>query len=71
MNNRVSKRVLTSYCPNNAEWFAEMFRLSITNSQLLQQLRPRTYKLKVQWLKVLGDDVPERIVQALHNKGTN
>lgn len=34
---------LTSYCPNNGEWFAEMFRLFVTNPDLLAQLRPKTY----------------------------
>ena len=36
---------LTNYCPNDAEWFAEMFRLFVTNSDLLKDLRPRTYKM--------------------------
>jgi hypothetical protein len=35
---------LTNYCPNDAEWFAEMFRLFVTNPGLLQALRPRTYR---------------------------
>lgn len=34
---------LTNYCPNDAEWFAEMFRLFVTNSDLLRVVRPRTY----------------------------
>lgn len=34
---------ITSYCPNDAEWFAEMFRLFVTNPDLLRVLRPRTY----------------------------
>lgn len=36
---------LTSYCPDNAEWFAEMFRLFATNPDLLKVIRPRTYAL--------------------------
>lgn len=36
---------LTNYCPNDAEWFAEIFRLFVTNGALLKLLRPRTYKL--------------------------
>jgi len=35
---------LTSYCPNNAEWFAEMFRLFLTNPDLLRLIRPRTHR---------------------------
>lgn len=34
---------LTGYCPNNAEWFAEMFRLFVTNPDLLRLLKPNTY----------------------------
>lgn len=36
---------LTGYCPNDYEWFAEMFRLFVTNPMLLKKLRPATYKL--------------------------
>jgi hypothetical protein len=36
---------LTSYCPNDAEWFAEMFRLFVTNPDLLRLIRPATYGL--------------------------
>ena len=34
---------LTGYCPNDAEWFAEMFRLFVTNPNLLHKLKPKTY----------------------------
>lgn len=33
---------LTSYCPDDGEWFAEMFRLFVTNPDLLRVLRPKT-----------------------------
>lgn len=36
---------LTNYCPNDAEWFAEIFRLFVTNADLLRLLRPKTYGL--------------------------
>lgn len=35
---------LTNYCPNTAEWLAEMMRLFITDPDLLQAVRPRTYE---------------------------
>jgi hypothetical protein len=35
---------LTGYCPNSAEWFAEMFRLFATNPGLLALVRPVTYQ---------------------------
>lgn len=34
---------LTGYRPNDAEWFAEIFRLYVTNPDLLRRLRPRAY----------------------------
>lgn len=36
---------ITSYAPNPAEWFAEIFRLFVTNHGLLKQLRPKTYNI--------------------------
>lgn len=35
---------VTTYCPNDAEWFAEIFRLFVTNHALLKELRPRTHQ---------------------------
>lgn len=34
---------LTNYCPNDWEWFAEIFRLFVTNSDLLRAVRPRAH----------------------------
>lgn len=71
------EKPISSYCPNDGEWFAEMFRLFITNAALLKILRPRTYDLLVKrWRKVGGDDwekelggnCPARIVENLRNK---
>jgi len=36
---------LTGYCPNDNEWFAEIFRLFVTNPELLSLLRPKMYVL--------------------------
>lgn len=36
---------ITSYSPNVNEWFAEMFRLYVTNPSLLSVLRPKVYAL--------------------------
>lgn len=38
------ERAITSYTPNDQEWFAEMFRLFITNPDLLKAIRPLTYR---------------------------
>jgi hypothetical protein len=47
---RTNEQPLTSYCPNDNEWLAEIFRLYVTNPSLLAHLRPRTYELLcVRW----------------------
>lgn len=35
---------ITSYAPNAMEWFAEIFRLFVTNPDLLKLIRPKAYK---------------------------
>jgi hypothetical protein len=43
---------LTSYCDNDMEWFAELFRLFVSNPDLLQILRPKIYRLMIErWPK--------------------
>jgi hypothetical protein len=68
---------ITSYAPNHAEWFAEIFRLFVTNHALLKLLRPKAYSLIVQkwkpisspdWVEALGTDVPSRILLNLRKK---
>lgn len=34
---------ITSYSPDSMEWFAEVFRLFVTNPSLLRVIRPRAY----------------------------
>lgn len=67
---------LTNYCPNPAEWFAEMFRLFLTNPHLLSKLRPETYQLllsyfapveKRTWKQVLSK-APKRTIQQAQKK---
>lgn len=45
------EQAITSYAPNSQEWFAEMFRLFVTNPDLLRIIRPKTY---VELTKGLG-----------------
>jgi len=71
------ERKLTGYCPNDAEWFAEMFRLFVTNPDLLNHLRPKTYYLirshdlkpveNRPWYKVLKE-APERTINQAAKK---
>lgn len=67
---------LTGYCPNTAEWFAEIFRLFVTNPELLRLMRPKTFALlsdrmyvvtKGSWRHVLKD-APERTLLAAARK---
>lgn len=76
MRKRVREPKLTNYCPNDAEWFAELFRLFVTNSDLLKAIRPETYRyirelfkpvVDAPWQEVLKD-APERTRSAAANK---
>jgi hypothetical protein len=74
---RTKAPALTGYCPNDNEWFAELFRLYVTNPDLLKALRPSVYALMFErwprhvdwrpWIQVLAD-APERHVAAARNK---
>lgn len=72
------EKPITSYCPNDAEWFAEIFRLFITNPDLLRCMRPKTYDLLLiehgfiplfqdTWRQRL-ENAPERTLNAAQNK---
>jgi hypothetical protein len=39
------EKPISGYYPNDNEWFAEMFRLFVTNPDLLMRVRPKTYAL--------------------------
>lgn len=45
MRQKSGEEKLTNYCPNDMEWFAEMFRLFMTNPGLLEAARPKTHRL--------------------------
>lgn len=75
--NEAMEKELTSYCPNPAEWFAEMFRLFVTNHSLLESLRPKTHAILTRrfrpvssnnWIEELRDGVPNRILMNLKKK---
>lgn len=56
---------ITSYCPNDAEWFAEMFRVFVTNPDLLRLVRPRTHReLRSVFTPVFADTWRDRLVDA-------
>lgn len=76
LRERTGEQPITSYAPNDAEWFAEIARLYITNPDLLRLLRPRTHKeLRGLFEPVFADSweerlsgAPERTLRAARNK---
>ena len=76
LREQTGEKPITTYCPNTAEWFAEIARLYITNPDLLRLIRPRTHRelTKVfdpvfsdSWRKRL-EGAPERTLKAAANK---
>jgi len=72
------ERRITNYGTSPAEWFAEMFRVYVTNPNLLLNLKPKTYVIinrrwkhlpKRYWRDELGKNVPDKIVNNLIKKG--
>lgn len=48
-----SEKPISGYCPNDNEWFAEMFRLFVTNPDLLRVVRPLTFqRMRGTWTPV-------------------
>jgi hypothetical protein len=76
LRNETGESPITTYTPNDAEWFAEIFRLFVTNADLLAKFRPKTYaKLAGRFKAVSAQnwedelkDAPERTVRAARNK---
>ena len=61
----VDEKPITSYCPNDAEWFAEMFRLFVTNPDLLAKLRPATHaNLRERFTPIFNDSWRDRLTAA-------
>jgi hypothetical protein len=74
---RSREEPISGYHPNEAEWFAEMFRVFVSNPDLLRLIRPRTYRILTErwktvtendWRTELGPDCPRRVVAALEKK---
>ena len=66
MREEIGEKKITNYCPDDAEWFAEIFRLFVTNPDLLKRMRPLTYtQLIADGFKPVFNDVwCERLIQA-------
>jgi len=77
--NRCDEEGITGYASRDApeEWFAEAFRLYMTNPDLLRLIRPLTYAElsanlmtaagNAPWLERLGKGCPQRIIDSLQN----
>lgn len=67
---------ISGYCPDDGEWFAEIFRVFVTNPDLLRIVRPATYaRLISQFAPVVTDTwemvlakAPERTQKACAKK---
>lgn len=75
----VKESPLSGYCPNDNEWFAEMFRLFVTNPALLSILKPRTFAcFSRRWrtapatdpLAPLGSNCPQRILRIVKRESS-
>ena len=72
------ERALTGYAPNEAEWFAEIFKLYLSNPDLLRQLRPKAFAglsslfkapITTGWRETLeAMDAPVRTIAAARNR---
>lgn len=76
LRQEVKEAPITSYCPNDAEWFAEIFRLYVTNPDLLLRIRPKAARelfkrfkpvVTEPWDTVL-EGAPERVFAAARKK---
>lgn len=72
LRSRVNEEPITTYAPDSAEWFAEIFRLFITNPDLLKLIRPRVHSALSEsftpvehrcWEEVLWE-APEKVQKA-------
>lgn len=52
IRSQTGEAAISGYSPNDAEWYAEMFRLFITNPHLLERLRPKTHHFFTKWYPV-------------------
>ena len=76
LRKRSFEKEISSYCPNDHEWFAEMFRVFVTNPDLLRLLRPLTYAALLTRFKPVFSDTwrdrmagaPERTIKAAEDK---
>jgi hypothetical protein len=74
---RSGEKPISGYADDDWEWFAEMFRLFVTNPVLLMNLRPKTYTILRErwqpvglfdWKKELGADVPSRVITVIEKR---
>lgn len=65
LRKETGEKPISGYCPNDGEWFAEIFRLFVTNPNLLRAIRPETYKrLSDRFVPVVSDSWEVVMAQA-------
>lgn len=69
LRERTGEPPITSYAPNDGEWFAEIMRLFITNPNLLQCLRPKTFEAIRAELAPAVDGKWEEVLEGWHAPG--
>ena len=62
LRKRTGEEKLTNYCPNDSEWFAEIFRLFVTNPNLLSKLRPKIYEELISRFNIIEDRSWEEVL---------
>lgn len=60
------EKPITSYSPDTMEWFAEIFRLFVTNPDLLRQIRPKAYAALIADFKPIIDKTAGEIMEHWH-----
>lgn len=65
LRKETGEQPISGYCPNDGEWFAEIFRLFVTNPDLLRIIRPATYeRLATKFTPVITDSWDQVLEQA-------
>lgn len=65
LRKETGEQPISGYCPDDGEWFAELFRVFVTNPDLLRIIRPATYeRLRERFNPVVSDSWDVVLMQA-------
>jgi hypothetical protein len=57
------EKAITSYAPDKMEWFAEIFRLFVTNPDLLKLIRPKAYEALMKRFKPITGQTYKEVLE--------